>query len=108
MPGGLRRRLAALVYARDSSTPGFVCAGRPGRPCGEPIDWTLAWPDPMSRSMDHVHELQDGGDLTDPANLRAAHLGCNASKGAARMHQRKGAGQARRARMTIIVDPRCI
>ncbi|MEV4416132.1 HNH endonuclease [Catellatospora sp. NPDC049609] len=109
--GGLRRTLARIVYARDSSTPGYVCPGRAERPCGKPIDWTLAWPDPMSRSIDHVRELQDGGDIADPANLASVHLSCNASKGAARMHQRKAEARrerTRRATQVIAIDPASI
>jgi 5-methylcytosine-specific restriction endonuclease McrA len=96
--GGRRRTIARQVYARDKATPGYVCH------CGRPIDWMLAWPEPMSRSVDHAHETQDGGPLTDMDNLVTAHLGCNASKGAARRHER-----AREARpsitSTIIIDP---
>lgn len=57
----------------------------------------------MSRSMDHVHELQDGGSLADLDNLMSVHLGCNASKGASRRHERKR--EAKRAIATISVDP---
>lgn len=35
---------------------------------------------PMSRSLDHITPLFDGGHPTDPANLRPAHLGCNAAR----------------------------
>lgn len=35
---------------------------------------------PMSRSLDHIVPLFDGGHPTDPANLRPAHLGCNAAR----------------------------
>ncbi len=99
-----RRRigLAAAVYERDRATPGYVCPGSPGRPCGLPIDWSLRFPDPMSRSVDHATELQDGGSLTDLANLWTAHLGCNSAKGASRRWERERAGQI------IAVDPTTI
>lgn len=35
---------------------------------------------PMSRSLDHITPLFDGGHPTDPDNLRPAHLGCNAAR----------------------------
>jgi 5-methylcytosine-specific restriction endonuclease McrA len=97
--GRRRIALARAVYARDQATPGYVCPGAPGRPCGRPIDWSLRFPDPMSRSCDHTHELQDGGSLTDLDNLWTAHLRCNASKGARRQHER------RREAQIIAIDP---
>lgn len=107
--GGRRRTLARQVYARDRATPGYTCPGSPARPCGRPIDWTLEWPDPMSRSVDHTEELQDGGSLTDLDNLWTTHLGCNSSKGAARRHERERAvratRQAAKAVQAIAIDP---
>ncbi|HEU4422116.1 MAG TPA: HNH endonuclease [Pilimelia sp.] len=104
--GGRRRTLARLVYARDRGTPGYVCPK-----CRRPIDWTLPYKDPeteqvnrWSKSVDHAHETQDGGALTDLANLVTVHLGCNASKGAARRHERTR--EARQAHTVMIaVDP---
>lgn len=111
--GGLRRTLARIVYARDSSTLGYVCPGRPGRPCGKPIDWHLPYRDPhtgrvnvWSKTIDHRRELQDGGSLADPDNLASVHLTCNSSKGAARRHARQR--DVTRERVTIAVDPTCI
>ena len=49
--------------------------------CGLPIDRTV---DPRSRwapSVDHVIPRSLGGSLTAPANLRAAHYGCNSKRG---------------------------
>jgi len=44
----------------------------------------LAWPDPMSPSLDHIQPLQpsDGSEpgLHDPDNVQLAHLSCNARK----------------------------
>lgn len=103
--GGRRRTLARQVYARDRSTPGYVCPGSPTRRCGLPIDWSLEWPDPMSRSVDHAEELQDGGSLTDMDNLWTVHLGCNSSKGAARRHERERTERREaRAAPSIVVD----
>lgn len=54
--------------------------------CGEIIDMSLKWPDPMSPSVDHwdfsVSELDwDDERLYDVAGLRPMHLVCNQKKG---------------------------
>lgn len=49
--------------------------------CSQAIDYSLAWPDPASFSVDHVKprsQYPEGRE--DPANLRASHLSCNSSK----------------------------
>lgn len=98
--GGKRRTLARLVYRRDRATPGYVCPA-----CRQPIDWTVAWPDPMARTVDHLHETQDGGSLTDLDNLASVHLRCNSSKGAKRRHEREREQRTDRVRtMVISVD----
>lgn len=61
----------AEVHARD----GWTC-----RLCGRPIDPEVAWPDPMSASVDHVVPLSRGG-AHSMGNVQSAHLGCNSSKG---------------------------
>lgn len=101
--GRKRRTLARQVYARDRTTPGYVCT------CGQAIDWDLPYQDPdtgavngMSKSVDHHVELQDGGAILDVDNCWSAHFKCNASKGAARRHQRER--EARHSNTTIIVD----
>nr|MDT0658043.1 HNH endonuclease [Micromonospora sp. DSM 115978] len=99
--GGRRRTLARLVYQRDRATPGYVCPV-----CKQAIDWTLPYKDsdgqvnPWSKSVDHADETQDGGALTDLANLWTAHLGCNSSKGASRRHER--AKETRAAQGAVI------
>jgi 5-methylcytosine-specific restriction endonuclease McrA len=69
--GGRWVRLKAQVKARR----GPCCR------CGQPIDYTLSWPDPGSFSVDHYpHPLATHPHLAeDPANLAAAHLRCNQS-----------------------------
>jgi hypothetical protein len=49
--------------------------------CGQPIDYTLVWPDPGSFSVDHYpHALSTHPWLAEePTNLHAAHLRCNLS-----------------------------
>lgn len=47
--------------------------------CGKGISKALAYPDPMSVSLDHIVPLARGGDHTR-ANTQAAHLRCNLRK----------------------------
>lgn len=51
--------------------------------CGQPIDYTLAWPHPNSFSVDHYpHPRSTHPHLAeDPGNLQPAHLVCNQSAG---------------------------
>jgi 5-methylcytosine-specific restriction endonuclease McrA len=48
--------------------------------CGQ-SDFVRVGRHPRSPSVDHVTALAVGGHLTDPANLRLAHYGCNSSRG---------------------------
>lgn len=49
--------------------------------CATPIDRSLAWPDPMSPSVDHIVPLALGGEHA-PSNLQWTHLRENLAKGA--------------------------
>lgn len=49
--------------------------------CSENIDMAIKWPHPKSPTIDHIIPLSLGGPHT-AANVQAAHLGCNCSKGA--------------------------
>lgn len=60
------------VLERD----GWVC-----QLCGEPIDRLAKYPARRSQSIDHILPLHHGG-LHEYENCQAAHLSCNASKGA--------------------------
>jgi 5-methylcytosine-specific restriction endonuclease McrA len=60
----------AEVHARD----GWMC-----RLCGLPIDPEVAWPDPMSASVDHIVPLSRGGSHS-MSNVQSAHLSCNSRK----------------------------
>lgn len=60
----------AEVFARDDGNC-WICA--------LPVDFALAYPNPLSRSLDHVIPLSKGGPHT-MANVALAHLRCNISK----------------------------
>jgi 5-methylcytosine-specific restriction endonuclease McrA len=47
--------------------------------CGQPIDYTIAWPDPMSFVVDHIIPIAKGGPHTFD-NTQPAHAGCNSTK----------------------------
>ena len=75
-----RRRLLAAAkqefYLREDifERDGWTC-----QLCQEPIDPELRHPDSGFASIDHILPLSLGGDDI-PANVQAAHLGCNLSK----------------------------
>ena len=48
--------------------------------CGEFVDQTLPRTHPMGRTVDHVHEMWQGGAETDRSNCRLAHRRCNSIK----------------------------
>lgn len=58
------------VYERDGWTCGL---------CRLSVDPGLAWPHPMSASVDHILPLSQGGSHT-LANVQCAHLSCNSRK----------------------------
>lgn len=60
----------AEVFERD----GWIC-----QLCTEPVDRMLAYPDPMSQSLDHVIPLSRGGHHVWD-NVQLAHLICNNRK----------------------------
>lgn len=59
------------IYERD----GWICSI-----CSEPVARELAYPDPMSPSLDHVIPLAKGGHHTFQ-NTALAHWQCNVRKG---------------------------
>lgn len=58
------------IYATQS-----ICAL-----CGKPVDKTLKWPHPLSKSVDHIIPVSKGGHPSDIQNLQLAHLCCNGEK----------------------------
>ncbi len=55
---------------------GLLCGA-----CGVTVDLDLAWPDPFSKSVDHIVPLARGGSHSLD-NCQLMHLRCNISKGA--------------------------
>lgn len=47
--------------------------------CGELVDRTLQWPDPMGVSLDHIIPVSRGG-THEPKNVQLAHWKCNHAK----------------------------
>lgn len=58
------------VFQRD----GWVC-----QLCGGPVNPRLRWPDPLSKSLDHIIPLKHGG-AHRWENVQLAHLRCNIKK----------------------------
>ncbi len=48
--------------------------------CGKPVDFSLRYPDPMSKTVDHIIPINRGGHPSDLSNLQLAHLTCNRQK----------------------------
>lgn len=75
-------RTAEVFAPRDVHTrDNWTC-----RLCLLPIDPKVAWPDPMSPSVDHVIPLSRGGAHA-MHNVQSAHLGCNSRKGNSLMNE---------------------
>lgn len=56
-----------LVFERDE----YICGL-----CHQPVNRTLQYPDPMSKSLDHIIPISRGGSHTYD-NVQLAHLCCN-------------------------------
>ena len=48
--------------------------------CGQPVDFSLKWPDPMSKTIDHIIPVAKGGHPSALENLQLAHFKCNRLK----------------------------
>lgn len=82
MVASLRRRARKRAVASDSVALAGLLSDQDSfcYLCGEHIDDALAYPHPLSGSIDHVIPLVRGGSGLRE-NLRAAHLACNLRKG---------------------------
>jgi hypothetical protein len=67
--------------------------------CGDWVDPALPAEHPQSRTVDHVHQLRDGGPPLERGNCRLAHRRCNTG----RANRLRGGRSARRGR--LVVDP---
>lgn len=56
--------------------------------CGKPVDKTLPWPNPLSKSVDHIVPVSLGGHPSDIDNMQLAHLACNRAKSNKLMEQK--------------------
>ena len=66
--------------ARFRSPEGVV--GKPCWLCGNAIDYKLAYPHPLSWSVDHILTAKERPDLLmDVSNWAASHLDCNIRRG---------------------------
>lgn len=48
--------------------------------CGKPVDFSLRYPNPMAKSIDHIIPINRGGHPSDISNLQLAHWCCNRAK----------------------------
>lgn len=48
--------------------------------CGQPVDFTLKYPNPMAACIDHIIPIDRGGHPSDINNLQLAHWTCNRQK----------------------------
>lgn len=72
-----RRKRQRLKQHQD-----LVCAW-----CGQPIDTTLPWTDPMAFQADHETPVSKGGHNLGP--LQPMHRRCNAQRGNKPMDQHR-------------------
>lgn len=68
-------------HRRDQDRDRLRRQGRPCYLCGEPIDYTLRTPDPMSFELDHIEPVSTAPEREhDPTNHGATHRRCNRGK----------------------------
>ena len=48
--------------------------------CGKPVDFSLKYPHPLSKCVDHIIPVAKGGHPSDIDNLQLAHWTCNRQK----------------------------
>lgn len=48
--------------------------------CGQPVDFSLKYPHPLSACIDHIIPIAKGGHPSDISNLQLAHWTCNRQK----------------------------
>lgn len=70
---------ARNTKTRDRHRAAIAATKPPCGICGEPINYSLKWPDPNCYVVDHIHPVNKGGPDT-LANKQAAHHHCNRAK----------------------------
>lgn len=48
--------------------------------CGKPVDFSLKYPHPLSKCIDHIVPIAKGGHPSDIDNMQLAHWTCNRQK----------------------------
>ena len=48
--------------------------------CGQPVDFKVKHPEPLSPTIDHIIPLDKGGHPSDISNMQLAHFCCNRQK----------------------------
>lgn len=48
--------------------------------CGQPVDFNVRYPHPLSPCIDHIIPIAKGGHPSDIENLQLAHWTCNRQK----------------------------
>jgi 5-methylcytosine-specific restriction endonuclease McrA len=71
-----RERKAFKDECKRANTPCWICRGSKG-----PIQYDARPRTPQSFTVDHVTPTSLGGDPLRRANFKAAHYGCNSSRG---------------------------
>lgn len=102
-----RRALRATIKAR-ALREGWGCQMPTCHMPNRAIRWDAPYPNPWSYVLDEIHPRHLGGSPTDPANVRPAHLRCNAIAGAkitATKRRKQARPRPRPAKITI-TDPR--
>lgn len=69
------------AHVRDRHRARLRAEGGPCHICGQPIDYTLKSPDPMSFELDHLKSKFRFPELAfDPSNMASSHRKCNRAK----------------------------
>ena len=80
MPQYRKDQLGEFRTALDRNRRKVYATQRICALCGRPVDFSLRYPDPMSKTVDHIIPIARGGHPSDLSNLQLAHLACNLAK----------------------------
>ena len=79
-PGRRKDRVGEFRTALDKNKKIIFMTQEVCGICGQPVDKTLKYPDPMSKTVDHIIPIAKGGHPSDLSNLQLAHRCCNRQK----------------------------